>query len=277
MLGTCLQLRLSLPSQNSFSPSPLSLTIRTQANPFLLRLLHRFTNLTSLKLTCSVSVLNELLVQISRFILNLTSLDVSLQSRTFPANGMQTFRGNKIITLTTLILSNSASLDGSDLLLIAYSFPNLQRLDLKDCRDTSEEGIVHLLRTCCNITHLNLTRCSRQTLSEMNFEISKLEVLNLSRTSVDDKMLLVISNSCRRLLQLILCYCSYVTEKGVRPLVENCPQLREINVRGCYKANICEVLSMVPSRPPLREITYNVTKEAIIVREITCRCYGFSD
>jgi len=122
----------------------LSLTIHTQAHPFLPRLLYRFTNLTSLKLICSVSDLNKLLLQISRFLLNLTSLYLSLQSRTFPANGMQTLCRKKIITLTSLSCSNTTSLDECDLVLLAYSFPNLQRLDLKDCRDISEEGIAHL-------------------------------------------------------------------------------------------------------------------------------------
>nr|AFK37045.1 unknown [Medicago truncatula] len=38
---------------------------------------------------------------------------------------------------------------------------------------------------CCNIRHLNLTRCSRLKLHTLNFEVPKLEVLDLSFTRVE--------------------------------------------------------------------------------------------
>lgn len=62
----------------------------------------------------------------------------------------------------------------------------------------------------------------------MKFVVPKLEVLNLSNTRVDDETLYAISKNCPGLLQLLLELCNDVTEKGVKHVVENCTQLKEI-------------------------------------------------
>lgn len=140
------------------------------------------------------------------------------------------------------------------LLLIADCFPDLQVLDLNNLYGITGEGICHVLRRCCNIRHLNLVCCSRLELRGINFEVPKLEVLNLSEAMVDDETLHVISKSCRGLLQLLLQSCCDVTEKGVERVVENCTQLREINLRNCHKVDANVVTSMITSRPLLRKI-----------------------
>ncbi|RHN65016.1 putative leucine-rich repeat domain, L domain-containing protein [Medicago truncatula] len=88
----------------------------------------------------------------------------------------------------------------------------------------------------------------------MNFRVPQLEVLNLSYTKVDDGTLYVTSKNCRGLLHLLLKN-SDVTEKGVKHVLENCTQLREINLNGCDKVHTSVVDSMVFSRPSLRKIT----------------------
>jgi len=99
-----------------------------------------------------------------------TSLVLSLRHNTFPINRLQTFHRKKISTLTSLSCSNN---DNSDPVLIAYPFPYMQQFDLNDCRYIFEEGTSHVLRTCSNISHLNLTDCSRVKLPEINFIVSK--------------------------------------------------------------------------------------------------------
>jgi uncharacterized protein YjbI with pentapeptide repeats len=131
--------------------------------------------------------------------------------------------------------------------LIAHCFPNLQRLDLNRCFNVHEEGIVHVLNRC-NIRYLNLADCTGVKLRGMNFEAPKLEVLNLSNTTVDDETLYVISKSYRGLLQLDLQGCCCITEKGVKYVVENCTQLKEINLKGCDKVHGDVFESMVHSR-----------------------------
>jgi F-box/leucine-rich repeat protein 2/20 len=88
----------------------------------------------------------------------------------------------------------------------------------------------------------------------LNFEVPKLEVLNLSKTIINNEELYLISKSFGGLLQLSLEDCSFVTKWGVNHVVENCTQLREINLKGCYKVHKNIVASMVSSRPSLRKI-----------------------
>ena len=54
------------------------------------------------------------------------------------------------------MISNSLIRDES-IKMIAALFPNLQLLNLSSCYNISEEGIFHVLKTCSDIRHLNLT------------------------------------------------------------------------------------------------------------------------
>ncbi|AES87317.1 putative leucine-rich repeat domain, L domain-containing protein [Medicago truncatula] len=156
--------------------------------------------------------------------------------------------------LKSLSLIYNCWLSNENLEMLSSLFPNLQLLDLSHCYDISEEGICQVLKRCCEIRDLNLAYCPRVGLSGMNFEISKLEVLNLSHTRVDDKTLYAISKSCCGLLQLLLENCRNVTGKGVMDVVKNCTQLTEVNLRRCYNVHPDVVDSMIFSRPSLRKI-----------------------
>jgi F-box and leucine-rich repeat protein 2/20 len=69
-----------------------------------------------------------------------------------------------------------------------------------------------------------------------------------------DEALHVISKSCCGILQLLLQNCKGITKKGVKHVVKNCTQLREINLSDCDKVHHNVVASMVFSRPSLRKI-----------------------
>jgi hypothetical protein len=128
-------------------------------------------------------------------------------------------------------------------------FPNLARLDLRCYNYKSEVFMCQILRICCKLRHLNLSDCLRLKVYEMNFEVPKLEVLNLTETRVDDKALHVISKSCCGLLQLILQGCCNVTERGVNHVVENCTQLRMIDLRNCFNVDADVAALILLSRP----------------------------
>jgi hypothetical protein len=250
-----------------------SLIIWNSAHPFLPRLFQRFPNLTTLDLSNFRGDIDALLEEISRFPLKITSLNLSNQT-TIPANGLRAFSQN-ITTLNSLICYNIKSISITQLFLIADCFPLLEELDfsnrvlihdgsvwvegnqilIPDGNGISEEGIGQILRRCCNIRFLNVACCSRGKLRGINFEVPKLEVLNLSHTSVNDETLYVISRNCSGLLQLYLERCRGITGNGVMHAVENCTQLREINLRGCDNVNDDDIVaSMVLSRPSLKKI-----------------------
>jgi F-box and leucine-rich repeat protein 2/20 len=169
--------------------------------------------------------------------------------------------------LKSLSLIHNCWLSNENIEMFSSLFPNLQLLDLSHCHSISEEGICQILRSCCKIKHLNLSYCPRVKLRKMNFEVPKLEVLNLSHTGVDDKALCVISKSCYGVLQLLLEWCMYITEKGVKHVVENCTQLRELNLKNCYGVHHKAVSLMVFSRPSLIKIIapphYSFTKKIV--------------
>ncbi|GAU49165.1 hypothetical protein TSUD_407120 [Trifolium subterraneum] len=129
--------------------------------------------------------------------------------------------------LKYLCLAHNQWLTDENIIMFASISPNLQLLNLSSCRGI-EDGIAQVLRLCPNIRHFNLSYCSRVKLQELNFEVLKLEVLNLSYTNVDDQTLYVISKSFRGLLQLLLEYCTNVTKMGAKHVVENCTELRLI-------------------------------------------------
>jgi F-box/leucine-rich repeat protein 2/20 len=157
--------------------------------------------------------------------------------------------------LKSLYLAHNLWLSDESIIMFASNFPNLQLLDLKSCTNISEEGIIgQVLRRCFKIKHLNLAYCSRVKILRMDFGVSKLEVLNVSNTRVDDEALYVISKNCCGLLQSLLENCSDVTGKGVMNMVENFKQLREISLRNCFRVHSNVIVSMILSRPSLRKI-----------------------
>ncbi|KAL5060863.1 hypothetical protein RYX36_032467, partial [Vicia faba] len=96
---------ISLVSKQLFSITnslQLSLSVYNPTLPFLSRLFHRLTNLTSLDLTHFHGDLDAVLRQISLFPLKLTSLNLSHKSMNIPSNGLRAFSQN-ITTLTSLM------------------------------------------------------------------------------------------------------------------------------------------------------------------------------
>ncbi|XP_024630111.2 uncharacterized protein [Medicago truncatula] len=123
--------------------------------------------------------------------------------------------------LKSLDLGHNQCLRDKNIIMFASIFPNLQLLDL---------------RHCCNISK----------------RARGVELVMYKK--VNDETLYVISKNCRGLLCLLLKDSYGVTNNGVKRVVENCTQLEEIDLRGCYKVHRSVVSSMVSSRPSLRKI-----------------------
>ncbi|XP_058746914.1 uncharacterized protein LOC131619892 [Vicia villosa] len=148
-----------------------------------------------------------------------------------------------------LRLANNSFMNNETIILFASVFPNLQLLDLSFCPSIFKKGICQVLSRCYKLRHLNLTYCNDVRGLKMNFVVHQLEGLDLNDTNVDDETLYEISKSCCGLLRLSLDWCEYVTEKGVMRVIENCTQLKEIDLSNCEKVNVDVVVSMLSSRP----------------------------
>jgi F-box and leucine-rich repeat protein 2/20 len=122
---------LSITNRHKFS-----LNISSATRSFLSRFLQRYPNLTLLNLSCyHISDIpryhddfNAILLKVSSFPLNLTTLDLS-NKPIIHANWLRAF-SQKIKTLTFLTCSCISSINTTDMLLIAECFPLLEELDL---------------------------------------------------------------------------------------------------------------------------------------------------
>ncbi|GAU44988.1 hypothetical protein TSUD_184890 [Trifolium subterraneum] len=159
--------------------------------------------------------------------------------------------------LKSLCLAHNFWLRDENIIMFASIFPNLQLFDWSSYCHISRGISFQVIKRCCKIRHLNLAfsdEVNLMNLLTMNFEAPKLEVLNLSFTQINYGTLYVISKNCCGLLHLLLAYCGGVTEIGVKIVLENCTQLREISLRGCDEVNSNIISSMISSRPSLRKI-----------------------
>ncbi|KAK2432394.1 F-box/LRR-repeat protein [Trifolium repens] len=146
------------------------------------------------------------------------------------------------------ILLNDAS-------LIKFSSicSSLQLLDLTSCEGISGECIVEVMKICYEIRHLNLAYTGIEKF-EINFEVSQLKVLNLSGTRIEDESLSLISKWCSGLLFLDIQNCWFVTTKGVKEIIENCIELKELNLKNCSLVDGDFVCGLIFTRPSLRKI-----------------------
>ncbi|XP_073226632.1 transport inhibitor response 1-like protein Os04g0395600 [Cicer arietinum] len=202
---------------------------------------------------------DESISKLSTFLLNLTSIDLSgccqLTDSTFfiltrncpflsdikmertyigvqgeeDSNSMFNFAINHQVK--TVYLGDNILLKDASLIKFSFICPSLQLLDLNACEGISGESIVEVMKRCSEIRHLNLANTIIERF-EINFEVSKLGMLNLSGSRIEDEALSIISKWCSGLLLLDIQNC-YVTAKGVREVIENCRALKEVNLKNC--------------------------------------------
>ncbi|KAK7294037.1 hypothetical protein RJT34_16920 [Clitoria ternatea] len=150
-------------------------------------------------------------------------------------------------------LGDNVLLNDASLVKFASTCPSLQVLDLNGCEGVSGECVVEILKRCCEIRHLHLAYTGIEVF-EIDFEVSQLEVLNLSGSRIEDKALSIISRRCSGLVLLNIQSCWHVTEKGVKEVVENCRALKELNLKNCRLVSDDFVARVGISRPSLRTI-----------------------
>jgi len=210
-------------------------------------------NLVSINLSYCLKLTDSALFALVRNCSSLT--DISMESTKIGSNQNPNSLMDPVVKpqFKYLCLAQTFQLQNEKIIMFAAIFPNLQLLDLSECFYITKEGIGQVLQSCRKIRHLNLTFLRLKSLG-MNFDLPNLEVLNLTKTKVDDEALYVISNICPGLLQLVLQRCDDITKKGVMHVVKNCTQLREINLNSCPNVHAKVVCSMVRLRPSLRKI-----------------------
>ncbi|OMO65527.1 Leucine-rich repeat, cysteine-containing subtype [Corchorus olitorius] len=152
---------------------------------------------------------------------------------------------------------------------IGLMFPSLKLLSLDGCSRVTSRGIEAILKSCKNITELNLRGYTKAKMMEANSEVEQvnnLEELILEDSAIDDEGLAVIATKCPQLVHLNLNGCREVTTNGIKQMVKNIKTLRRLTVGSDpEKVNSIEFLEWMLSTgylASLKEIRF--LKESIL-------------
>jgi hypothetical protein len=216
LLSTLSKEFLSITNRHKFS-----LIISSATRPLLPHYFQRFPNITSLNLSRYHTAdlpsyhavfkanINAILLEVSRFPLNLTTLDLS-NKPIIPVSGLRAF-SEKITTLTSLTCSCISSINTTDMLLIADCFPLLEELDL------SNPGNGYSNDCTVGVEALSLA-------------LLKLRKVNLSRHQyINNKLLFHLFKNCKFLEVAIIIDCHQLTNAGIASALHVRPTLRSLS------------------------------------------------
>ncbi|KAG5545172.1 hypothetical protein RHGRI_017600 [Rhododendron griersonianum] len=153
-----------------------------------------------------------------------------------------------------LNFGDNPNLSDECLAKLASTCPTLEVLDVSSCKGITEKGIADSLKSNSKIRKLLINECGGIMNIGNGFELPELEVLEATRSGINDDGLVVIGNRCDKLFKLNLNGCLGVTTVGLKELLRNCKRLRNLNLTGCLNMSLDMIDWMVFLRPSLRII-----------------------
>ncbi|WVY90146.1 hypothetical protein V8G54_035660 [Vigna mungo] len=155
----------------------------------------------------------------------------------------------KFTKLQTLILrQDKPQLEDNAVASIANFCHDLQILDLSKSFKLTDRSLYAIALGCWHLTKLNISGCSAFSDSALAYLASlcrELKVLNLCGCvkAASDTALQAIGRYCNQLQSLNLGWCENVSDVGVTSLAYGCPDLRTLDLCGCYNIDSCVVIS----------------------------------
>nr|GEX93857.1 leucine-rich repeat domain, L domain-like protein [Tanacetum cinerariifolium] len=111
-------------------------------------------------------------------------------------------------------------------------FTQSESLCLRTCLDVSDSSLTALLKYCSNLRSLYLDQCyhfTNEGLTSIASCCPLLSIISLSRCTIRDSGLEILSKSCKSLKEVNISWCI----SGIWSLNENCSQLKALNISGC--------------------------------------------
>lgn len=149
---------------------------------------------------------------------------------------------------------------GSNVQLTYEGFSELQKLkrlyglDISRSPRIRDDDFLLILKACFQISHLLMEDCP-QLSNKAFFEISRglpsLAILNISRCSISDGLLLEITAHCSQLRYLNVSRCLELTGKGLLQVIRQGRKLQVLDVRNCTLSRL-EVEKLREVRPLLK-------------------------
>ncbi|XP_058741952.1 F-box/LRR-repeat protein 3-like [Vicia villosa] len=195
---------------------------------------HRFSNIASLDLSYYDGDLDHLLVQISRFPLKITSLNISNQLR-IPVKGLRAFSKN-ITTLTSLLCSNITTIYDTDILSVADFFPLLEELDLS------------------KPTKFKFGKTAFFSAEALSLALPKLRKVNLSHNSyISNELLFHLCKNCKLLQEVTVIKCNSITISDIAADLHERPTLSSLSFSASYSDSLTS--SFIDSLLSLKGLT----------------------
>jgi len=173
---------------------------------------------------------------------------------------------------------------------IAHKCPNLERLNLADCKQITDKSIIAIAQNCKKLTSLDLNRCAKVTsaaIEELANAALPLQSLHLCRPLVDTQEVLndasiarliavspdlrvlrlrscnritdltisQIASTCPELMALDLSWCGRISDNSMAVLGESCKKLRSIALNGCRLLTDRSLRSLLSNASNLQSIS----------------------
>jgi len=157
--------------------------------------------------------------------------------------------------LTTLSLATYWKIKDSDLAIVMTTCTNIEKLDLSNCYNITDEGLSHVLQKGSHLTSLNISFLS-QILGTCfsSHNLKSLTYFNMTHCKhIDDKALEQFLIHIEKLQSLHLRRCKGITELGIFFIAQNCRFLQTLDVADCSHVQFDKCLKYLASS--CRELT----------------------
>jgi len=154
---------------------------------------------------------------------------------------------------------------------------NASVLDVSECRNITEEGLIQALRQCQCLMELNVVRCPAVTdkcLSVIGESCKNIKILDISLCNVTDCGVKELCESCTKLERLTMDQCRSLTSDSLLFVAQCCPKLRCISVEYDNRVEDKGVLELVQRCPLLEKLHLNssgITLQTALVTAQYCR------
>lgn len=177
-------------------------------------------------------------------------------------------------TLHWLSLKDRNMIDES-LCKIIDGCPNLQSVELNECRNITDESIIRLIETCPHLNSLDLTCCYKTTdlsVVSLAYRCPDLYSLNLDRcNNITDSSIIELADKCANLNTLNLSRL-YVTDVSIIRIAEKCPHLHCLDVSNCFNITDTSMIRLAAGCPHLERLNLSncngITMSTIKLKEL---------
>ncbi|KAJ7998021.1 hypothetical protein DPEC_G00218220 [Dallia pectoralis] len=165
--------------------------------------------------------------------------------------------------LRKIFLRGNLSITSEGVRALAASCPELNVVDLTGCSAVTDEGVLALARGCGTLEVLSLWGCSDVgdcALLELLGSCRFLHTLNLSGTQVTDEGVLGLATAqcSNRIKELQLARCRRLTDKAVKTVFRNCPNIQIFIFTGCPLITDQDALQNLLSPVKLQHVSWTV-------------------